>query len=180
LEHSSVEKIAVWAHANRDPNKQEVGFIVTWNSSELWTLIKYSKWKIKTYSGWCPSQGLSIGTTLMQIQSGQTVPSKAWCYYPTHLTFIIFNIRSSNTITHSFIPHHLPRPVFSYLHCFSAQQEKLPHGVPTENRTRACLPACACKPPSYAAPFCWHVTVKISDHVIRLCRWCAKALPLKS
>ncbi len=27
LEHGSEEKIAVWAHANRDPNKQEVGFI---------------------------------------------------------------------------------------------------------------------------------------------------------
>ncbi len=32
--------------------------------------------KIKTYSGWCPFQGLSNGTTLMQIQYGQTVPSK--------------------------------------------------------------------------------------------------------
>ncbi len=32
--------------------------------------------KIKTFSGWCPFQGLSNGTTLMQIQSGQTVPFK--------------------------------------------------------------------------------------------------------
>ncbi len=66
---------------------------------------------------------------------------KGLVLYPTHLTF-----------THSFIPHHLPRPFFLYLHCFSAQQEKLPHGVPTENRTGACLPAF--KPPSYAAPIC--------------------------
>jgi hypothetical protein len=27
LEHGLAEKIRVWAHANRDPNKQEVGFI---------------------------------------------------------------------------------------------------------------------------------------------------------
>jgi hypothetical protein len=30
--------------------------------------------KSKTYSGLCPFQGLSNGTTLMQIQSGRTVP----------------------------------------------------------------------------------------------------------
>ncbi len=41
------EKIAVWAHANRDPNKQEVGFIFAWSGSELWSLIKYSRSKIK-------------------------------------------------------------------------------------------------------------------------------------
>ncbi len=40
------------------------------------------------------------------------------------LTFIIFNIHSYNTIIHSFILHHLPRPVFLYLHHFSDQQEK--------------------------------------------------------
>ncbi len=33
--------------------------------------------KSKTYSGWCPFKGLSNGTTLMQIQSGRTVPLKA-------------------------------------------------------------------------------------------------------
>jgi hypothetical protein len=27
LQHGSAKKIAVWAHANRDPNKQEVGLI---------------------------------------------------------------------------------------------------------------------------------------------------------
>ncbi len=37
----------IWAHANRDPNKQEVGFIFAWSGSELWTLIKYSRSKIK-------------------------------------------------------------------------------------------------------------------------------------
>ncbi len=48
LEHISAEKkIAVWARANRDPNKQEIGFIFAWSSSELWTLIKYSRVKIK-------------------------------------------------------------------------------------------------------------------------------------
>jgi hypothetical protein len=47
LEHGLAEKIAVWAHANRDPNKQEVGFIFAWSCSELLTLIKYSRSKIK-------------------------------------------------------------------------------------------------------------------------------------
>ena len=44
-------------------------------------------------------------------------------------TFIIFNIHSYNTIIHSFILHHLPTPVFLYLHRFSAQQEKPPWGA---------------------------------------------------
>jgi hypothetical protein len=30
--------------------------------------------KLKSYSGWRPSQGPSNGTTLMQIQSGRMVP----------------------------------------------------------------------------------------------------------
>jgi hypothetical protein len=30
--------------------------------------------KLKTYSGWCPFKGLFNDTTLMQIQSGRTVP----------------------------------------------------------------------------------------------------------
>ncbi len=32
--------------------------------------------KFKTYSGWCPFKGLSNDATLMQIQSGRTVPLK--------------------------------------------------------------------------------------------------------
>jgi hypothetical protein len=47
LEHGSVEKIVVWAHANRDPSKQKVGFFFAWGGSEFWTLIKYSRSKIK-------------------------------------------------------------------------------------------------------------------------------------
>jgi hypothetical protein len=35
LENDLVEKIAVCAHANRDPNKQEVGFIFAYSDSEL-------------------------------------------------------------------------------------------------------------------------------------------------
>ncbi len=34
-------------YANRDPNKQEVGFIFAWSGSELWSLFKYSKVKLK-------------------------------------------------------------------------------------------------------------------------------------
>jgi hypothetical protein len=39
LTDSSVEKIPVWALANHNPNKQEVGFFFAWSGSELWTLI---------------------------------------------------------------------------------------------------------------------------------------------
>jgi hypothetical protein len=38
LEHGSAKKIAVWAHANRDPNKKEVGYIFAWSGWEFWTL----------------------------------------------------------------------------------------------------------------------------------------------
>jgi hypothetical protein len=34
-EHDLAEKIAVCAHTNRDPNKQELGFIVVGSGSEL-------------------------------------------------------------------------------------------------------------------------------------------------
>ncbi len=37
--------------------------------------------KSKTYSGWCPFKGLSNGTTLMQIQSGRTVPLSLTCLF---------------------------------------------------------------------------------------------------
>ncbi len=47
LEQGSVEKIVVWAPTNCDPNKHEVGFIFAWSGSQLWTLIKYSRSKIK-------------------------------------------------------------------------------------------------------------------------------------
>jgi hypothetical protein len=53
---------------------------------------------------------------------------KLWWHYATFLkTFIIFNIHSNNTIIHYFIIH--PRPVFFYLHHFSALQEKPPWGA---------------------------------------------------
>ncbi len=32
--------------------------------------------KSKTYSGWCPFQGLSMSATIMQTQSGRTLPLK--------------------------------------------------------------------------------------------------------
>jgi hypothetical protein len=34
-------------YANHDPNKQNVGFIFPWSGSELWTLLKYSRSKLK-------------------------------------------------------------------------------------------------------------------------------------
>jgi len=45
------------------------------------------------------------------------------------LTGGLFNIHSYNKIVHSFILDHLPRPVFLYLHRFSAQQQKPPLGA---------------------------------------------------
>jgi hypothetical protein len=43
----------------------------TWKLFQIFSIeIK----KSKTYSGLCPFQGLSNGTTLMQIQSGRMVP----------------------------------------------------------------------------------------------------------
>ncbi len=43
---------------------------------EVFQTVKTEIKKLKTGSGWCPFQGLSNGTTLMQIQSGRTVPLK--------------------------------------------------------------------------------------------------------
>ncbi len=62
------------------PANRKTGFyancdqtVVRWihfctSGSELWSLFKYSRVKLKKskcYSGWCPFQGLSNGTTLM-------------------------------------------------------------------------------------------------------------------
>ncbi len=76
LEHGSSEKTTVWALANHDPNKQAGGWI-NFSWGELRTLNSYQIFKIKkskTYSDWCSFQVLSNGTTLLQIQSGRTVP----------------------------------------------------------------------------------------------------------
>jgi hypothetical protein len=39
-------------------------------------IFKIKNKKLRTYSGWCSFKGLSNDTTLMQIQSGRTVPLK--------------------------------------------------------------------------------------------------------
>jgi hypothetical protein len=41
---------------------------------ESFQIFKTEIKRSKTYSGWCPFQGISIGTTLVQIQFGRTVP----------------------------------------------------------------------------------------------------------
>jgi hypothetical protein len=79
MEYGSVKKIAVWAHANRDPNKQEdwVQFCMELlRTLKSFKIFKSEIKKFKTCSGWCPFKGLSNDTTLMQIQSGWTVPLK--------------------------------------------------------------------------------------------------------
>jgi hypothetical protein len=57
--------------------------------------------KLKTYSGWCPFKGLSNDTTLMQIQSGRTVP----------LSYIIVEEKIvSLSIYHCGLPSHTSLP----------------------------------------------------------------------
>ncbi len=40
-------KKRILLYTNRNPNKQEVGFIFVWSGSELWCLFKYSRSKFK-------------------------------------------------------------------------------------------------------------------------------------
>jgi hypothetical protein len=54
---------------------------------EVFSNIQDQNLKIKTYSDWCPYQGLSNGTTLMQIQSGQTVTFKVIFFYTCETFF---------------------------------------------------------------------------------------------
>ncbi len=54
-------------YTKRVPKKQKFEGIFVFRSSELWTLSKYSSSKFKNYGGWCPFQGLSNSTPLMQI-----------------------------------------------------------------------------------------------------------------
>ncbi len=61
------------------PRSKQAGRWIHFCMNQLRTLNSYQIFKIKnekykSYNGLCPFQGLSNGTTLMQIQSGQTVP----------------------------------------------------------------------------------------------------------
>ncbi len=79
MEYGLAKKITAWAHANRGPNKQEdwVQFCMKrLRTLKSFKIFKRKIKKLKTYSGWCPFKGLSNDTTLMQIQSGGTVPLK--------------------------------------------------------------------------------------------------------
>jgi hypothetical protein len=51
--HQITVRQPIGFYANREPNKQEVGYIFAWSGSELRILVKYSrsKIKLKTYSG---------------------------------------------------------------------------------------------------------------------------------
>ncbi len=117
--------ISFFSHIIRDPNKQEVGFIFAWSGSELWTVIKYSRSKIKNkkpIAFWCSFQGLSNGTTLMQIQSGRMVPFNL-AVTSRHISFeYLKSIRRTNTVLSGAWPppgsvpaalhhphHHLPQ-----------------------------------------------------------------------
>jgi hypothetical protein len=79
MEYGSAKKIAAWAHANRDSNKQEdwIQFCIKrLRNLKSFKIFKSEIKKLKTYSSWCPFKGLSNDTTLMQIQSGRTIPLK--------------------------------------------------------------------------------------------------------
>ncbi len=79
---------------------------------------------------------IAVNASLCWLNNGQLLifvspPNYKWSIIKglvalcqSFLTFIIYNIHSYNTIIHSFILHHFPRPVFLYLHRFSDQQEK--------------------------------------------------------
>jgi hypothetical protein len=58
------------------PTRRMIRGIFVWRGSEFWSLIKYSRSKLKskTYSGWCPFKVLSNDTTLRLNQSGRPVP----------------------------------------------------------------------------------------------------------
>ena len=70
------------APANRilcNPWSEQAGVWVKFCMKRLRTLKLFQIFsteikKSKTHSGWCPFKGLSNGTTLIQIQSGRTVP----------------------------------------------------------------------------------------------------------
>ncbi len=77
MEYGLAKKIAAWAHENRDPNKQEdwIQFCMKrLRTLKSFKIFKSEIKKLKTYSGWCPFKGLFNDNTLMQIQSGRTVP----------------------------------------------------------------------------------------------------------
>ncbi len=49
------------------------------NFEVILNIQNWNQNKLKTYSGWCPFEGLPNGSTLMQIQSGRTVPlNRLW------------------------------------------------------------------------------------------------------
>jgi hypothetical protein len=87
-------------YTNRDTNKQGVGLTFVWGGSELCSLFKYSELKLKNQKpnlwDWCPFQGLSNGTTLMQILSGRTV-TKFVCTFPEKLTLLASKFENGAT-----------------------------------------------------------------------------------
>jgi hypothetical protein len=58
---------------------RRLGSILHEAAQKLFQIFSTEIKKSKTYSGWCPFKGLTNGTTLMQIQSGRTVPT--YCQY---------------------------------------------------------------------------------------------------
>ncbi len=83
MEYGLAKKVAAWSHANREPNKQDdwIQFCMKrLRTLKSFKIFKSEIKKLKTYSGWCAFKGLSNDTTLMQIQSGRTVPLRDHCF----------------------------------------------------------------------------------------------------
>jgi hypothetical protein len=72
--NSSLFVLFIYLHTNRDPNNR-IRCIFVFSGSELWTPFKYSRSKLKNQKPKAVDVlFLSNGATLMQIQSGRTVP----------------------------------------------------------------------------------------------------------
>ncbi len=74
---------------------RRIGFNSAWSGSELWSCFKYSVLKLKNQKHIAVNvlfKGLSNGTTLMQIQSGRTVPLMCEYYVDKSASRIVENL----------------------------------------------------------------------------------------
>jgi hypothetical protein len=93
LEHGSAEKIAVYAHTNHHPNKQDVGFSFVWSESELRNLFKYStlKWiNQKPKAGDAFFKDYPIMRLSCRSNSGRTIPLSTVCSFLNIYGIFIF------------------------------------------------------------------------------------------
>ncbi len=63
-------------------------------TSNTYKIFKTKNKNKKTFSGWCPFQGLSNGTTLMQIQSGRTFKYLKFIWAPCSQLYSLAETRN--------------------------------------------------------------------------------------